>query len=91
MADILETARAAGLMVMLVAQIGREQYHSISGSIAALRRFGDAYSAPPATDLGRLAQRLFNRAALQIDDVDAQLMRDAAAVIAVHIATAENT
>jgi len=43
--DIIEIARAAGLVVLLDGKIGREEYHSVSGSLPALRRFGDAFRA----------------------------------------------
>ncbi|WP_183082004.1 hypothetical protein [Paraburkholderia sp. BL23I1N1] len=82
MTDIVEIARAAGMTVLLDGQIGRQQYQSVTGSLASLHRFADAYWTPEESDLGRLAERLKNRAALQIDDTDAQLMRDAARAIA---------
>ncbi|HEX7911432.1 MAG TPA: hypothetical protein VF534_25535 [Paraburkholderia sp.] len=40
--DILEMARNSGLLVMLDGRIGREEYHSVSGSLQALQRFADA-------------------------------------------------
>jgi hypothetical protein len=40
--DILEMARNSGMLVMLDARIGREEYHSVSGSLRALQRFADA-------------------------------------------------
>ncbi|HEX7907306.1 MAG TPA: hypothetical protein VF534_04340 [Paraburkholderia sp.] len=43
--DIIEMARAAGLTVLLDGKIGREEYHSVSGSLPALRRFGEAFRA----------------------------------------------
>jgi hypothetical protein len=43
--DIIEIARSAGLVVLLDGKIGREEYHSVSGSLPALRRFGDAFRA----------------------------------------------
>lgn len=43
--NIIEIARAAGLVVLLDGKIGREDYHSFSGSLPALRRFGDAFRA----------------------------------------------
>lgn len=43
--DIIEMARVAGLVVLLDGKIGREEYHSVSGSLPALRRFGDAFRA----------------------------------------------
>ncbi|WP_168792180.1 hypothetical protein [Paraburkholderia aromaticivorans] len=81
MSSILEQARAAGLTVLLNARIGREEYHSVSGSVAALQRFADAYTNEPIV-LGGIAERLLIRAALQIDDADAHLMRAAARAIA---------
>ena len=81
MTDILETARAAGLMVLLNGRIGREDYQSVSGSVAALERFVDALYPPAGTD-ANLIERLRNRAALQIDDNDAFIMREAARALA---------
>lgn len=40
--DIIEIARESGMLVLLEARIGREEYHSISGSLAALQRFAKA-------------------------------------------------
>ncbi|NTY37565.1 MULTISPECIES: hypothetical protein [Burkholderia cepacia complex] len=39
---LLALAREAGMMVMLDAQIGRERYESVTGSLAALARFAQA-------------------------------------------------
>lgn len=77
MSEILERARAAGLTVLLNGRIGREDYNSVSGSVAALQRFLDGYYPPAGMDLN-LIERLRNRAALQIDDNDAFIMREAA-------------
>jgi hypothetical protein len=43
--DIIEIAKKAGMLVMLDAQIGRETYHSVCGSLPALQRFADAVCA----------------------------------------------
>lgn len=40
--DLIELARESGMAVLLDAKIGREQYVSVSGSLAALARFADA-------------------------------------------------
>jgi hypothetical protein len=40
--DILEMARNSGMLVTLDARIGREEYHSVYGSVQALQRFADA-------------------------------------------------
>jgi hypothetical protein len=42
---ILELARDAGMLVTLDAQIGREKYQSIAGSLASFQRFVDALRA----------------------------------------------
>jgi hypothetical protein len=42
---LVELARNAGMMVMLDAQIGRETYHSVTGSLVALRRFAASLKA----------------------------------------------
>ncbi|AWV00252.1 hypothetical protein DM992_12420 [Burkholderia sp. JP2-270] len=39
---LLALAREAGMMVMLDAQIGRERYESVTGSLASLARFAQA-------------------------------------------------
>ena len=81
MPDIIEMARAAGLMIMLDGRIGRAEYRSVTGSLTALQRFADAYANEPIAH-GSIAEQLRNRAALQIDDADAYLMRAAARAIA---------
>lgn len=53
--DIAAMARAAGLTVLLEGRIGRETYESISGSLEALRRFGDAYRAAAAVESAHIA------------------------------------
>jgi hypothetical protein len=47
---LIELARAAGLTVILNGRIGREEFHSVSGSISALERFAEAYRAAAAQD-----------------------------------------
>ncbi|KWK51288.1 hypothetical protein WT81_27950 [Burkholderia stagnalis] len=42
---LVALAREAGMLVMLDAQIGRERYESVSGSLAALERFAQALQA----------------------------------------------
>jgi len=51
--QLIELARAAGLTVILNGRIGREEFHSVSGSISALERFAEACRAAadrPADD-----------------------------------------
>jgi hypothetical protein len=55
--DIAAMARAAGLTVLLDGQIGREKYESVTGSLAALRRFGDAYRAALDTEASQCVDR----------------------------------
>ncbi len=43
--NIIEIARQSGLLVLLDAKIGREEYHSISGSLNSLERFAAAVLA----------------------------------------------
>lgn len=43
--DMLKIARESGLAVVLDGKIGREEYTSVSGSISALLRFGEAVRA----------------------------------------------
>ena len=40
--DIIDMARQSGMAVMLDARIGREEYHSVCGSLSALQTFADA-------------------------------------------------
>jgi hypothetical protein len=81
MKDLVDAARAAGLTIVLDGRIGQQDYRSVSGSLPALQRFADAY-ADERIEPGDIAERLRNRAALQIDDGDAHLMRAAARAIA---------
>jgi hypothetical protein len=43
--DIVKLARSSGLQILLDARIGRETYHSVSGSLSSLQRFADAICA----------------------------------------------
>jgi hypothetical protein len=43
--DIVKLARTSGLQILLDARIGRETYHSVSGSLSSLQRFADAVRA----------------------------------------------
>lgn len=43
--DIVKLARTSGLQILLDARIGRETYHSVSGSLSSLQRFADAIRA----------------------------------------------
>jgi hypothetical protein len=43
--DIVKLARSSGLQILLDARIGRETYHSVSGSLSSLQRFADAVCA----------------------------------------------
>jgi len=40
--NVLDKAREAGMAVLLDACIGRQQFHSVTGSCAALERFAEA-------------------------------------------------
>ncbi|MEW9585286.1 hypothetical protein [Paraburkholderia sp. DGU8] len=58
--NIVDIARASGLIVILDGKIGLEEYQSICGSVSALERFAEAVrqgdsAAPrsPAPDLSR--------------------------------------
>ncbi|MFL9860030.1 hypothetical protein PQR72_30575 [Paraburkholderia madseniana] len=46
--DIIEIAKKAGMQVPLDAQIGRETYHSVCGSLSSLQHFADAICAAAA-------------------------------------------
>lgn len=40
--DIIGMARESGMAVILNARIGREEYHSVCGSLSALQKFAEA-------------------------------------------------
>lgn len=80
MKDLARIASDAGLTVLLDGKIGRQEYRSVTGSLAALQRFAEAYYEP-AGDTAKLVERLQNRAALQFEDDDAHVMREAARVL----------
>ncbi|MFM0291857.1 hypothetical protein P0D71_33660 [Paraburkholderia sp. RL17-383-BIF-A] len=40
--DIIDMARQSGMAVILDGRIGREEYHSVCGSLSALQKFADA-------------------------------------------------
>jgi len=48
--DLIELARESGMAVLLDARIGREQYVSVSGSLAALARFAHAVRGDAEAD-----------------------------------------
>jgi predicted kinase len=43
--DILELARKSGMTVVLDAKIGRQEYRTVHGSVAALERFAEILTA----------------------------------------------
>lgn len=43
--DILELARKSGMTVVLDAKIGRQEYRTVYGSVAALERFAELLAA----------------------------------------------
>ncbi|MFM0225646.1 hypothetical protein [Paraburkholderia dipogonis] len=45
--DIIDMARQSGMAVILDARIGREEYHSVCGSLSALQKFADAIRQTP--------------------------------------------
>lgn len=45
--DIIDVARQSGMAVILDARIGREEYHSVCGSLSALQKFADAIRETP--------------------------------------------
>ncbi|MGE8159211.1 hypothetical protein ACQKRQ_03520 [Paraburkholderia sp. NPDC080076] len=45
--DIIDMARQSGMAVILDARIGREEYHSVCGSLSALQKFADAIRQAP--------------------------------------------
>jgi hypothetical protein len=53
--DIVSIARTAGLQILLDARIGRETYHSVSGSLSSLQRFADAVCAARADEVAALS------------------------------------
>ncbi|RQS85141.1 hypothetical protein [Burkholderia seminalis] len=81
--EIADIARRAGLAVTLDARIGREEYQSATGSLEALKRFALAYVVAPS-NTAELVERLRNRAALQIDARDSEIMLEAARALSQH-------
>jgi hypothetical protein len=43
--DIVDVARQAGMTIVLEARIGRQEYHSVHGSLAALQSFAERVRA----------------------------------------------
>lgn len=78
--EIADIARRAGLAVTLDARIGREEYQSVTGTLDALKRFALNYVVSPCST-AELIERLCNRAALQIDARDSEVMLEAARVL----------
>ena len=56
--NLLQTAREAGMVVLLDACIGRERFHSVTGSEAALKQFAVLCNSalPNADTLARWAR-----------------------------------
>ncbi|WP_175777456.1 hypothetical protein [Burkholderia anthina] len=81
--EIADIARRAGLAVTLDARIGREEYQSATGTLEALKRFALEYVVAPS-DTAELVEHLRNRAALQIDARDTEIMLEAARVLSQH-------
>ncbi|WP_131753560.1 hypothetical protein [Burkholderia vietnamiensis] len=78
--EIADIARRAGLAVTLDARIGHEEYKSVTGTLDALKRFALEYVVAPSST-AELVERLRNRAALQIDARDTEIMLEAARVL----------
>jgi hypothetical protein len=55
--NIVDIARASGLIVILDGRIGREEYQSICGSVSALERFAEAVSQDAASQRESVAPR----------------------------------
>lgn len=58
--NIIDMARESGMAIVLDARIGREEYHSVCGSLSALEKFADAVrhdTANHKTDRKRSARR----------------------------------
>ncbi|MEX3967310.1 hypothetical protein AB4Y42_34635 [Paraburkholderia sp. EG286B] len=55
--ELIELARTAGMFVQLDAVIGNQLYSSVSGSLEALRRFGEAYVELQRRTTGALDQQ----------------------------------
>jgi hypothetical protein len=43
--DILDMARKSGMTVVLDAKIGRQEYHTVYGSVTALEHFAELVAA----------------------------------------------
>jgi hypothetical protein len=55
--NIVDIARASGLVVILDGRIGLEEYQSICGSLSALERFAEAVREGPASQRESAAPR----------------------------------
>ena len=55
--DIVKIARTAGLQILLDARIGRETYHSVSGSLSSLQRFADEVRAATADEFAARSEQ----------------------------------
>ena len=49
--DILELAKKSGMAVTLDAKIGRQEYRTVHGSVAALERFAELLAATMRTEM----------------------------------------
>jgi hypothetical protein len=49
--DILDMARKAGMTVVLDAKIGRQEYHTVHGSVTALELFAELVAASTQCEL----------------------------------------
>jgi hypothetical protein len=61
--DIVNIARTAGLQILLDARIGRETYHSVSGSLSSLQRFADAVCAAMSDEFAARGDQVEQREA----------------------------
>ncbi len=50
-------ARESGMAIILSARIGREEYHSVCGSLSALQKFADAVRQSTANHASRRRRR----------------------------------
>lgn len=50
--NLVEMARASGMAIILDGRIGREEYQSVHGSLAALQRLADAIRVATVNERG---------------------------------------
>jgi hypothetical protein len=64
--DILGLAESSGMLVILDARIGREEYRSVHGSLDALQRFANALLQSATVDIGDITRSSSNESTVAV-------------------------